>query len=44
MAGEKVAVKVLLGIPITSMMADNGVSQQADQHTPAAAAPRSTAQ
>jgi Gram-negative bacterial TonB protein C-terminal len=35
MAGEKIAVKVLIGIPIGSAMADNGVSQQADQHTPA---------
>lgn len=35
MGSEKVAVKVLLGIPITSTMADNGVSQQADRRTPA---------
>ena len=35
--GEKVPVKVLLGIPITATMADNGVSQQADQHSPGTA-------
>ena len=40
---EKVAVKVLLGIPIASAMADNGISQQADR-TPPAAVARSAAQ
>ena len=37
MGGDRVPVKVLLGIPITATMADNGVSQQADQHTPGTA-------
>ena len=40
MGTDKVAVKVLFGIPIASAMADNGVSQQADQHTPTDATPR----
>ncbi|HEX5284735.1 MAG TPA: hypothetical protein VFW30_11510 [Bryocella sp.] len=43
MGSEKVAVKVLLGIPIASAMADNGISQQADR-TPPAAVSRSAAQ
>jgi hypothetical protein len=38
MGSDKIAVKVLFGIPIASAMADNGISQQADQHTPADAA------
>lgn len=44
MGTEKVAVKVLMGIPITSIMADNGVSQQADQRLPVSAVPRAAAQ
>lgn len=44
MGTEKVPVKVLLGIPISATMADNGVSQQADQHNSAAAGSRSTVQ
>lgn len=43
MGTEKVAVKVLLGIPIAQAMADAGISQQADR-TPPAAVPRSAAQ
>ena len=35
MGGDKVPVKVLLGIPIAPAMADNGVSQQANQDTTA---------
>lgn len=34
MGGDKIPVKVILGIPIAAEMADNGVSQQADQHAP----------
>lgn len=44
MGTDKIAVKVLFGIPIATAMADNGVSQQADQHTPTDAALRSPAQ
>lgn len=44
MGTDKIAVKVLFGIPIAPAMADNGVSQQADQHTPSDAAPRTPAQ
>ncbi len=44
MGSDKIAVKVLFGIPIATAMADNGVSQQADQHMPGDAAPRSPAQ
>jgi len=33
MGSDKVPVKVLLGIPIAAAMADNGLSQQADQNT-----------
>ena len=43
MGTDKIAVKVLFGIPIATAMADNGVSQQADQHMPADTAPRSPA-
>lgn len=43
MGGEKVAVKVLLGIAIAPAMADNGVSQQAER-VPAGAVPRAAAQ
>jgi hypothetical protein len=44
MGTDKIAVKVLFGIPIAPAMADNGVSQQADQRTPADAAARTPAQ
>lgn len=44
MGTEKVAVKVLLGIPIAPAMADNGISQQADQRTPAPGLSRAAAQ
>jgi hypothetical protein len=44
MGTDKIAVKVLFGIPIAPGMADNGVSQQADQHTPTDAAPHTPAQ
>jgi hypothetical protein len=33
MGSDKVPVKILLGIPIAPPMADNGLSQQADQNT-----------
>ena len=38
MGTDKIAVKVLFGIPIATAMADNGVSQQADQRAPVDAA------
>ncbi len=41
MGSEKVAVKVLLGIPIAQPMADTGISQQADQRTPSTSVARS---
>jgi hypothetical protein len=44
MGTDKIAVKVLFGIPIAPAMADNGISQQADQHTPGDATPRTAAQ
>ena len=44
MGGDKVPVKVLLGIPIATAMADNGVSQQANQHTVTDASARTPAQ
>jgi len=44
MGTEKVAVKVLLGIPIAQAMADTGISQQADQRTPPSAVARAAAQ
>jgi hypothetical protein len=44
MGSDKIAVKVLFGIPIAPAMADNGVSQQADQHTPSDATPHTPAQ
>jgi hypothetical protein len=44
MGTDKIAVKVLFGIPIAPAMADNGISQQADQHTPSDATPHSPAQ
>jgi len=44
MGTDKIPVKVLFGIPIASAMADNGISQQADQHSPSETTPRSPAQ
>lgn len=44
MGTEKVAVKVLLGIPIASAMSDTGISQQADQRTPPTGVARAAAQ
>ncbi len=44
MGTDKIAVKVLFGIPIATAMADNGISQQADQHTPGDATPHTPAQ
>jgi hypothetical protein len=44
MGTDKIPVKVLFGIPIASAMADNGVSQQADQHTPSDTTARTPAQ
>jgi hypothetical protein len=44
MGDDKVPIKILMGIPIASVMADTGVSQQADRHTPADAAPHTNAQ
>ncbi|HXS11820.1 MAG TPA: hypothetical protein VN734_03905 [Acidobacteriaceae bacterium] len=43
MGTDKIAVKVLFGIPIATAMADNGVSQQADR-TSSDATPRTPAQ
>jgi hypothetical protein len=44
MGTDKVAIKILMGIPIASTMADTGVSQQADRHAPTDAAPHANAQ
>jgi len=44
MGSDKIAVKVLFGIPIAPAMADNGISQQADQHAPGDATPHTPAQ
>jgi hypothetical protein len=44
MGTDKVPIKILMGIPIAPIMADTGVSQQADRHAPADATPHSTAQ
>jgi hypothetical protein len=44
MGDDKVPVKILMGIPIASVMADTGVSQQAGEHPPADAAPHTAAQ
>ena len=44
MGTDKIAVKVLFGIPIATAMADNGVSQQADRHGPTDATPHTPAQ
>jgi hypothetical protein len=43
MGTDKVPVKVLMGIPIASIMADTGISQQAGEHSPSAT-PHSNAQ
>jgi hypothetical protein len=44
MGTDKIAVKVLFGIPIATAMAENGISQQADQHIPGDATPHTPAQ
>jgi hypothetical protein len=44
MGNDKVPIKVLMGIPIASAMADTGVSQQAGAHPPADAALHTDAQ